>query len=554
MKSPIHWPNYSPQLTTRNLIVLTGLMILLVYLIQGDVDFNTSDEGFLWYGTIRTALGEVPMRDFQSYEPGRYYWGALWFRLLRNDGILALRASQAALEFIGLFLALLLLRRLVSNWIALAFAAAILVRWMVPTWKIYEPVIEIGAIYVAVLVIEKPSFNRYFLAGIFTGLAGFFGRNHGFYCGVAFVFLTIFLGWKTDKRVLLERFGALAVGVIIGYAPMLFMFAFVPGFFDQFKQDIVFNLHYGTNLPIPVPFPWRLSFEGVETREAISRIFTGLLFIAFPAFYVFALVRLLLFKRKVPLHPVFIAATFVGAMYLHYTFDRPIHYYLKWTSPPFILGVIATAASWSKPPSRRLTIALWSILAIFTLGALELSDENHFTVKLKAFTKATLMRRQGGDFNEAMKVRGFEKTNVGGDNLWISTATAPVINYVTAMDRELSQTTHDFFGAPYSAGLYAVLRKRSPIREIYFLFPSPLDKQQKMVQGLQGSEVNWAWICHYYADERPELSFENTHSLVWQYFVANFETIQTEETRKIHPRCELMRRRVPHANQTQLFR
>jgi len=536
-------PHSTPQLTTQNLIVLSAVMVILVYLIQGDVGFNASDEGFLWYGTIRTALGEVPMRDFQSYEPARYYWGALWFKLLRNDGIFALKVSLAAIEFIGLTLALLLLRRVVNSWIALIFAAAILVRWMMPKWKIYEPVIEIAAIYFAVLVIERPTLRRHLLAGVFTGLAGFFGRNHGLYCGLAFILLTVFIGWKTDKRILLQRFGALALGVVIGYAPMLFMFAFIPGFFDQFKQDLLFNLHNGTNLHIPVPFPWRLSFQGVKIREAISRITTGLLFIAFPAFYLFAFARLL-FKRTARLHPVFIASAFVGAMYLHYTFDRPQHYYLKWTSPPFILGVIATSASLSKPPSRKLTIASWSILAVFTLGALELAEENYFTVKVKAFTKAKLMGRQDADFNLAMNARGLVKTDVGGENLWIAPDTAREINGLRAIDQKMIQRSDELLMAPYAAGLYAVLHKRSPLWENYFLFPRPLKEQEKMVQDLESRNVNWAYICHFYADERPELSFENTHSLVWQYLVANFETIQTEEARNLHTQCELMRRRL----------
>ena len=543
MKRPIHWHDFTPQLTTRNLIVLSAVMIVLVYLLQGDVGFNISDEGFLWYGTMRTALGEVPMRDFQSYEPGRYYWGALWFKLLRNDGIYALKASQAALEFVSLTVALLLLRRLVSSWMALIFAAAILVRWTMPKWKIYEPAIEIAAIYFAVLAIESPSLRRHLLAGVFTGLAAFFGRNHGLYCGLAFLFLTIFVGWKTDKRVVLQRFGALALGVVIGYAPMLLMFAFVPGFFEQFKQDILFNLHYGTTLRIPVPWPWQVSYKGAETREAISRFTTGVVFMVLPAFYLFSGARLL-FQRTPRLHPVFIASVIVGVMYLHYTFGRPQYIYLQWTSPPFILGLIAMPVSLSKRPNRKLVIAVWSMLAVFTLAALELSDQNYFTAKLRAFTKAKLMGRQGGDFNLAMNVRGLVKTDVGGDSLWVAPDTAQTINNLKRIDQTMIQRSDGLLMAPYAAGLYAALHKRSPVWENYFLFPRPLNEQVKMVQDLESRDVNWAWICHYYADGRRELSFDNTHSLVWQYLALNFEMIQSEKM-LYFPDCELMRRRQP---------
>ena len=180
------------------LLILAAVIVIVGFILQGNVGLNIPDEGFLWYGTIRTALGEIPARDFQSYEPGRYYWGVLWFKLLRSDGILALRISQSVFQFVGLSLALLLLRRLFSSWIASIAGAMILARWMFPLWKIYEPVILVAAIYFAVLIIETPSRKRHLFAGIFIGLAAFFGRNHGLYCAVAFVFLIVFFFWKID--------------------------------------------------------------------------------------------------------------------------------------------------------------------------------------------------------------------------------------------------------------------------------------------------------------------------------------------------------------------
>jgi len=523
-----------PPVSTRNLLVLSGVLVLLVFILQGNVGFNLADEGFLWYGTIRTALGEIPVRDFQSYEPGRYYWGALWFKLLRNDGIMALRVSQAVFQFVGLSVALLLLRRVVRSWILLIFAAIILVRWMFPMWKIYEPVIQIGAIYFAVLIIEKPSGPKYLVAGIFTGLAAFFGRNHGLYCAIAFVLLLFYLHWTSDKRVLLKRLGFLSVGVVIGYLPMMLMFAFVPGFLSQFKASILFTLHWGTNLRLPVPWPWRQSYGSVGAREAINRASIGVLYLVLPAFYLFALARLFL-RRTSNLNPVFIASVFVGVVYLHYTFERPQLYYLAWTIPAFLLGLIALPASFSSEQRKRLKIAVWCILAVFTITALEMSQENYFTIKLKSLAKATLMKRYGGDFAQAMRSQGLVKTDVSGDSLWVLSDTATMIDDMKEIDRNLIGPNEQILIAPYSPGLYAVLQKRSPLWQIYFLLPYD---QEAMVQDLERKQVNWAFVCRQYVDNRPELAFQQTHNVIWEYLVKNFKPINTG----VEPQCELMHR------------
>jgi len=89
---------------------VAALAVAVSWVGYGDTGLNLADEGFLWYGATWTAAGEVPLRDFQSYEPGRYYWIALWSPLL-GDGLLGMRRAIALFEVVGLLAGLLVAAR-----------------------------------------------------------------------------------------------------------------------------------------------------------------------------------------------------------------------------------------------------------------------------------------------------------------------------------------------------------------------------------------------------------------------------------------------------------
>ena len=165
------------------IILLAASTALAFFYWEGRQGFSLWDEGYLWYGVQRVMLGEVPIRDFMAYDPGRYYLSAFTMLLYGDNGIMALRATEAVIQAIGLYIGLRLLVRgsAKSNIIYLFLTSFTMALWMSERHRIFESTIPIALIGILAHLVEQPSSRRYFFAGSIVGLAALFGRNHGVY-------------------------------------------------------------------------------------------------------------------------------------------------------------------------------------------------------------------------------------------------------------------------------------------------------------------------------------------------------------------------------------
>jgi hypothetical protein len=529
--------------------LLSAALVILFFILVGNVEIYLDDEGFLWYGTIRTMLGDVPLRDFQAYDPGRYCWGAFWFKVFGDSGILSLRASGAIFQFIGLTFGLMTLRRVFKNWLVLAVSGVLLLTWLFPLWKVFEPVVSLAAVYFAVRLVERPSISRHFAAGIMVGLGAFFGRNLGLYCFLAFFFLIPFIYLKIDKAQLVRRLGAFGAGVLVGYLPMLLMLAFVPGFFAIFVESVKGNSSLkGIILPLPVPWPWRLNYSQLTLSESLQIFFVGVLYLIMPLFYSVVGLILLFSKRDFQRKAVVIASTFVGAFYLHYAFSRAQVYYLAWAIQPLLIGLLALPFCFDLSYRKVCTVVMMAFVFIATWCAVCMYPPLHYRSKAKSFIKATALTAndivKGRGYHTYMDVAmwdfGLVRTSVAGDTLWIDKEQSDAINNVTALNQQYIPPDAELFIAPFWTAFYPILHKRSPIWGIYLWSPADQSKQEKMVEELNQQQINWAIICDRSTDGREEVRFRNTHPYVLQYLETNFAPI---ETTRMPAKCQLLHRK-----------
>ncbi|HXO20247.1 MAG TPA: hypothetical protein VOA87_10045, partial [Thermoanaerobaculia bacterium] len=77
--------------------------------------------------------------------------------------------------------------------------------------------------------------------------------------------------------------------------------------------------------------------------------------------------------------------------------------------------------------------------------------------------------------------------------------------------------------APNLTGLYPLLGRRSPVYDIYPIWPAQGRGDERMLAELKAKHVRWALLTDYRVDGREDLRFSATHPQVWRYLSESFE-------------------------------
>jgi len=190
--------NSQDNKTALKVVLLAAFLTGLAFYLQSAIDINLADEGYLLTGVVRTAAGKVPIRDFYAYDPGRYYWMALW-SFLFGEGLVAMRFSLALFGGIGLCFGLLAARRVIRSFFGLIPLGVLLLLWIFPRYHSFEIAFAMATVFFATRLIEAPTIKRYFCSGIFVGLAAFFGRNLGLYGFLAISVTALYIWLRLDR-------------------------------------------------------------------------------------------------------------------------------------------------------------------------------------------------------------------------------------------------------------------------------------------------------------------------------------------------------------------
>lgn len=486
--------------------LLAVLWVGGLFVLQRGMGFVIQDEGWLWYGVRAVLRGEVPLRDFNSYDPGIYGWGAA-FAWLFGDSLDSLRLSTSAFSALGVFAGARVLSRVTHSRAALALGTLSVALWIVPHWKTFGPSFSLLAVWAGMRLIECDDRRRHVQAGVLVGVAACFGRNFGLYSGLGLSSVVLLMAWRCAPRELPARLGVLAAGVLLGYAPMLLALVLLPGFASSFVESVGYFAqqgHLGSKRPIP--WPWSLESTGWDFAAVLHNQAVGWIYVALPLLILGGLLLLArtrrecLGERAAPL-----ACVCVGLFWIHHGLVHAAYFHLAQAVHPLLLWT-ATAGLAVRPAWRRGALGLG-------LGALVVSAAATVVPGMEVLHRARV-----ADTPAAMVA-----FDVGGEHVWVRPEQAAYLTHITRTLESRVPANESLFLAPTFPGLYCLLDRPASTWDVYLAWLGTPTSQERLLRQL--SSVDWAMITNAAPMGQDWLRLSNTNPLVWEMLQRDFERV-----------------------------
>ncbi len=483
---------------------LAFCITLLVFAAAAHLDFHMADEGYLWYGAERVQAGEIPMRDFMSYDPGRYYLSALALAI-GGPGPVTLNLCLALVAAFSAWLACRLLfrgPRTVPVWLYVLLLAS-LILWLVPRVKSYDIAASVVLVAALAWLLEVPSLRRCFLNGLVLGLVAIVGRNHGLYGAVADVAALGFMAWVERRAPLLPSAGAWALGLVVGYAPMWLAALMVPGFWTALWSTIHIYFEVGnTNTPLPIPWPWRV-LGHADSAQGLLTLLHGCLLLVMPLFGL-AVAAYGVCRARAKgerLDPVLLAAGLLTIPYTHHALARADVSHLVQAMLPLFIGIGVLVAGL---PRVWVGAAAVAVLGLSAAMALPLHEP------YQAWTE--------GDWRA---------TKVGPDTLRLPPDTVREVGALTGLVRTYAPAGQEFVALPILTGAYAMADRRAAVWDTYPLFPADAATEDLEIARLQAAHP--AFLVLKDLGPHNRYGYAHTHPRVYAYLMQNFTPAASPE-------------------------
>lgn len=203
--------------------------------------------------------------------------------------------------------------------------------------------------------------------------------------------------------------------------------------------------------------------------------------------------------------PVLISAGLVGSVYLHYTFSRADFDH-----------ILQSIVLWQVSLWIFIGLGIYIWFSIFLLLVLTL-------------VSIVVLKKQLPLVNFLRYRKWFEKIIILNEPFLLPKKQVKSLKSVMNYAKENIGQSELMYMVPTVATLYPILEKTSPVYDIFPVYPQSTESQIGIIANLTEKCVNWAYIVDARIDDREDLRYLNTHPLVWEYLLENFEPVELPE-------------------------
>jgi len=486
------------------LIVLPIALLIVGAMRSLDRDINLGDEGYLVYGSLAVLRGEIPIRDFRAYDPLRYLWCALFFKLI-GPGFKTARIAMTALSIMSIILIFVIILAASKDPLLACFISCLSVLWMHPSHKQGEMLFSVLGVVLALLLMNSNAFiyfsNPIIYVSALLLFSVFYGHNLLIY------FLGIVALWALTMVIsglpILAKLTELAIyltclGFFLGVLLKL-----VPGYFSAFwSRKVKVVMARGTsNLSLPKPWVWAKHTPQLNSLTPMRCLVFKTLFSTMPVVYI-GIISTWIFYAPFRMNPEqggILASSISGLIFFHHFLSRADLGRINQIILPFIIVVgLFVSMVWTS-----------SHAIIFALGGI-------------AFTIWFLWPR--ADFANKWRAKRRTKSfETAYETLQLPTAVADRLNGLKDVIERNSKVNDKIFAVPINIAILAAMNRKTAVYDFFPVYPSTELAQDHMIEELRVSKPNVAILGKQKLDGREDLLFATNYAKVHAFIEKNYE-------------------------------
>lgn len=490
------------------LLFISVTIISLFFISAIRIDFNIADEGYLYLGSLSLLKKQIPIRDFRAYDPGRYFWCALWMKLF-SANLITIRAAMAFVMLISLMLSSWLIFNNSNSWLITVVGGLISYVWIVH-FKAFEVFFSVLGVLNSFLILNDPSLIIYLESGFCVGIALFFGLNFALYLGAATIITFIIsLFIQPNAHPMLQALDSGltigSAGFLLGATPTFFMFLKIPDYFKSYwERKVIIVLKRGTtNLPLSLPWLWTKTPHCLTQYTHLRQIFFKVIFTITPFAYLISLfIAVLTFQFHPKSSAIIIGAAVMGLVYLHHLFSRADVPHLCQAIHPFFILM----------PCILLSFTSVFFAFVFLFVFLLLSSWAIFPT----FNPLYRYWRNSNDFSVLKTDKEF---------LILPQAQTRMFVIIRDFFNRYSKPDDAVLCVPLMPAFYVLFNRKPAIYDTFCVYPASQKQQEEMLACLQSQQVPLVVVFQIAADGRKELEFSYTHPLIWHYLIEKYERV-----------------------------